>query len=213
MALENFTTYTEADPNNKITITSTKVDVAALVNSDNAWVVDDKGAGNFDGDFEHLFELYTSSSGGNEPGHWAMANAVNDRDGLKGGSEDYFYAWSYRGSQIGLDEYDNGTNYQDFWGSASGSTLYYMTVERDEAVGTYGTLYLRIYSDLNRTTLLDTLTVTLHTSKKDFQYIYGFMNVGGGESTYSGYTQNLDLQEPEISVVTPTPTLLTLNVG
>ena len=55
MAIEDFSTYTETDPNSKIAVTSSKIDVSAIDRGDNAYVYDDKGSNFFDGDFEFLF--------------------------------------------------------------------------------------------------------------------------------------------------------------
>ena len=59
MAIENFTTYTEVDPNNKLTVTSTKITAVDLDRDEDAYVYKDFGANNFsrlDVDFEWRIE-------------------------------------------------------------------------------------------------------------------------------------------------------------
>ena len=64
-------------------------------------------------------------------------------------------------------------------------------------MGTYGTAYKKIYSDTDRITLLDTLSITLHTSKKNFRHGMVATNYSDGTSgrTFYGQVSNLDLQE------------------
>ena len=95
-----------------------------------------------------------------------------------------------------LRELHGQTPYDDSWLSTV-NTDYYPKVKRDEAVGTYGTIYAYIYSDADRTSLSDTLSVALH-EKRDFRYIYG-INSLGADNNYvcTGYVKNLDLQEGE----------------
>ena len=196
---EDYTTYTEQDPDSDITITSSKIDVSSILRGVDAWVYDDKGSAHFDGDFEHLVEMYHTTGQWIIIALWAIANNVeaivdwvsNSHDALMCG----WYTWDWT-PWVMLREIDGGTAYDDYWTSPSASTLYYLTIERDEAVGTYGTLYAYIYSDASRETLEDTLSVALHTSKKDFQYIFGFNNYGSdGSNSWTGYAQNLDLQD------------------
>ncbi len=209
-ALEDFTGYTEVDPNNKITITSTKVDIANIDVSDVAYVYSDKTAGHFDGDFEFLFEQYQDSATTNGlAGFFVLANSVGTR--FQQLAESHLSVWFYDEAgdlRVLLYEVDSGTPYNDGPTTADSiDTLYYYTFERDEAVGTFGTIYLRQYTDSGRTDLLNTLTVTLHTSKKDFQYIYPFQNDGQWPGNfYTAFVQNLDLQEaapPVEDVITP----------
>lgn len=196
MATEDFTTYTETDPNSRITVTSAKVSWSGLTRNETAYVYADKGAAHFSGDFTHHFDgESTSESASDSIGNfWMLANAVKNMQALDTDGDDYLACFYFDQTPlIFLRERDSSTNYQDFYSGAS-ATQYWYECERDETVGTYGTIYLRIYSDSGRTTLLDTLSVTLHTSKKDFQYIYATNTLNSGTtSSHTGYVQNLDL--------------------
>ena len=48
MAVEDFTTYTEVDPNSRITVSSTKVTWASVQRDEDAYVYKDKGVNYFD---------------------------------------------------------------------------------------------------------------------------------------------------------------------
>lgn len=198
MGFENFTTYTEVDPNSRISKTAARVTWASLTRAEDAYAYSDKGAAYFDGDFTHYLTLYiTSITLGTYVEIWALMSVVGSvqdvvdvsGDGLK------IEARSSDGSVLNLyaSEINGGTEY---WSSAlvlATSTLYYLKITRDETVGTYGTLYLQVYSDADRTTLLSTATLALH-EKVDLQYIYGVQSHGtSGAYPVSGYIQSLEL--------------------
>ncbi len=136
----------------------------------------------------------TSITGTSLISFWQLANAVNDISGLDSGDHLYAFYWD-TGPTIYLRERDASTNYSDTYAGAT-ATQYWYELERDEAVGTYGTIYLRIYSNSSRTTLLDTLSIALHTSLKDYRYLYvtNTLDDAGGSSA-TGYSQNYDLME------------------
>jgi len=106
------------------------------------------------------------------------------------------YVTIYNGiySHLTLKETNGATDTIDSYTSLSQNTDYYLTLKRDEAIGTYGTLYAYIYSDSARTTLVDTLTVTL-TEKQDFRYLFGMISYDSatGNNAWSGTISNLVL--------------------
>ena len=204
--IEDFTTYTEVDPNGRITVTSPKVAWADLSCNEDAHVYKDKGVNHFAGDFEHLVENQLTSAAANAwVVTWMVANDIDDWNGLRGASLSHLAVYDFRGTSPavepiwGIFEQDGASAYNDETptGLFSFGTTYYLKIKRDESVGTYGTIYGYIYSDVARTTLLDTLTVALHTSKKDYRYIYGADTHNIALSTHyqTGFTENLDLQE------------------
>ena len=204
MANQDLTTYTEVDSNNRLTVISSKVTFAGLQKGDDAWVYYDFGANYFDGDFEHLLEVYLDASDAWGFGSvWALTNTIDGTYDIAAANGDYLIvaigkdASNYR---IQIRELDGGTKYSDTY-VPSLDTLYYLKVKRDEAVGTYGTLYCYIYDDADRTSLVDTLTITLHSSKKDFRYFFALLSHGqsGSSATIDGYGQNHNLQEVSIA--------------
>lgn len=205
MAVENFTTYTEVDPNSRISKTATKVTWTLLTRDEDAYVYLDKDADYFNGDFTIYLTHRTtavSASGTRVLGCWSLTNTIDDLWGIYVANGDWLAVLA--GQTLGgagaptlwLVECDGGSQY----GSPANpyeialNTDYYLTVIRDESVGTYGTLYLYIYSDASRTTLLDTQTLTLH-AKVDFRYIYAIQtqDTDTATLTHSGYTENLEL--------------------
>lgn len=200
---EDFTTYTEYDEGNDITVTTDRLTLTNLdTDADTFWVYDDKGAAHFDADFEHLEKVYLSSTATNcHCVHWMLANDVGDLKDIKDASGSCLAAfWYDSGSELILAyEVDAGTAYSDASSALSLSTVYYLEIERDEAVGTYGTLYIRIATTDyygNGGNLVDTLSVALHTAKRDFRYVYGVTGYDSGVSRLvTGYVELLDLQE------------------
>jgi len=205
MAVENLTTYTEVDPNSRITKTATRSSYAGLTQNEDAYIYKDKGVGHFNGDFEHLIDVYLDAS--DEFGIvvvWGLANLVDDLGGIALASGDelsvYFF---YNGADriLRLRELVGGISYITNY-IVSLDTPYYLKIKRDESIGTYGRLYCYVYSDSARTNLLETLQLDLH-EKEDFRYIYATQSYNGGMAyAQTGYCENLDLQEIVVPTVT-----------
>ncbi len=214
MALENFGTYTETDPNSRITKTTRRVTWTDLTRNEDAYVYKDEGVDYFGGDFVHFLTLrFTASEQDVSGGIWALTNDLDDLKGLKDANKDALYLTLAGFADttklwIALREMDGGTLYGSSGGDGSSyivtvGTSYYLSFERDESVGTYGTLYLHIYSDAARTTKLFSHYITLHTSKKDFRYVHAIQTWNAGTTLkHSGYSENLDLEGAILPSVT-----------
>ncbi len=200
MAIEDFGTYTEVDPNSRVTVATRRVTHTALDRNETAYVYKDKGAAFFSGDFVQLITVFmTALSNGSVVFAWGVANTLNDFRTIKDASGNWL-GISLVGTGAGvvptivLGENDGGSVFTDsFPGSLA--TPYYLKIVRDESVGSFGTLSCFIYTDAARTTLVDTLTITLHTSKKDFRYVYAVSsdNLPATPITGSGYSENLEI--------------------
>lgn len=212
MAIENFTTYIETDPNSKLTVTAPKITYSGLNRDEEAHVRYDKGIDYFNGNFEHLEEIrITAAVDGGQCITWMLSNVVGDYKTLMNANENALAVFSVGHSgakKIYILELDGGIEYASVLYTVTVNTTYYLKIKRDESVGTYGTIYLYIYSDAARTNLLQTLSVTLHTSKKDFRYIFGAESRDDNNPVYtiSGWIENLDLQE-----IPPSPNLTDRN--
>ena len=182
MALQDFTTWTEVDPNSHITVTSTKITFNPLIRNEDAYVYKDYGAAFWSGDFSHDFTLKIDSGANNVGGvigGWLLANNIDDFKGLQDAGYDFLVMQlnmntteSVTVYEVILRERYSSTYYSDIWsGQAAEDTVYYCTLSRDEAVGTYGTLYLDFYSDSGRTSLVKAMSVTLHANL-DFRYLF-----------------------------------------
>jgi len=204
MATEDFTTYTEVDPGSKITVTSSKVSWATLGHNQEAYVYKDKGVDYFDGDFEHLLTVdFSDATNGGRIQHWVVANDLGGYVPLDDAGKSFLCVSSRKVAspsplwRLRIIEVDSGTEYASTEIGFPQNTLY-LKVVRDESVGTYGTLYCYVYTDAARTTLEDTLSLTLHTSKKDYRYIYACQTtnntaVYGASEWHTGYTENLEI--------------------
>ncbi len=216
MAVEDFTTYTEVDPNSRITVTSTKVTWTLIQRNEDAYVYKDKGVDFFSGDF--TINLTYRHTGGSVQGApivnaWALTNLIDDEQGIIDASGDFLglhvsAITSTTPSNIGLQEGDGGTRYIGINGfRAVIDTDYYLKIVRDESVGTYGTLYLYTYSDAARTILLNTDTLTLHSSKKDYRYLFALLSRNSGEVwSQSAFTENLEIVYNVTSTTAPAVT-------
>lgn len=207
MAVENFTTYTETDPNSKITVAATKVTFANMSEDADIHVYKDKGEGFFSGDFTINLTVSRTTDQGGDVVLCTLANLVDDALAIKGVSGDYL-GILMEAMDLRLYEVDGGSSHSSSTYNITKDTVYYLTFSRDETVGTYGTLYLYIYSDSGRTTLLSTLTITLHSSKKDFRYLYAVQSTGStNPADNHGYIENLDLVLVYTVYVTASPSV------
>lgn len=192
MVLQDFSTYTELDPNSRITITNSKVSRAGLSRGETAYVYKDFGVDYFNGSFEQRFNIQlTSYNAGGLTVFWQMTSDVNNFKWLSDNTKSNLALYTF-GNALRLYERDGANEYNDSYTITTG-TNYYVSIVRDESTGTYGTLYAYIYSNSARTTLLDTLSLTLHSSKKDFRYLYACNTYNDAEAgdTTTGFTENL----------------------
>lgn len=200
MTIENFTTYTEVDPNSRITKTATRVTATNLTRNEDAYVYVDEGVDHFNSDFAHYITVQAQASAANGGLLFeALTNIIDDFNGIinAGGYAlglEYYHDYTTNEHRLFLEEV--------FGGSTAGSSIYLMTLNttyylrffRNESVGTYGTLYCLVYSDVARTNLLETLSVALHV-KTDFRYLFVIQsrNMSNPSDGASGYSENLDL--------------------
>jgi hypothetical protein len=191
MPYEDFTTYTEVDPNSHISVSANNVNHLHYRDED-AYVYEDFGAGYF-GDFEHLVVVnFTSGQNASYSWTWMLANAVDDVKGLTSASEKFVGLrgnwWDGTLDVLTLWYYDGSNNHTDSY-DASPNTPYYLTIERSNT-----TLTCKIYSDAERSNLLDTLA--LDVTSDAFRYVF-VCNTENTGSSAGGYTDidNLDLQE------------------
>jgi len=200
MAYEDFSTYTEVDPNNRITIGgvgNVRIDHQAIRNED-AHVYDDKGSNHFQ-NFEHLVDIRSDFNNGDSMGGvWAVSNTVDDMkywiDNTKRALWLRFYDRTVSGDErIYLDEQtESGGHTFDSYNLAAPNTWYYVVIERDDT-----TLTCDIYSDSARSVWVDTLTVTCEgVSTAKYQYVFGCNTQNTGAAVLmNNDIENLDLQE------------------
>jgi len=207
---EDFTTYTELDPNSHINLVGTNHIDATVTRGEDAYLYADKGMAHF-GNFEHSLDVRIASSGsvvGGWISTWMLSNDIEDVVHLRGQQKTYVMVNIHRSStnaEIYLEENYAGAQYSVKYNGAVG-TWYYLTITKS---GT--SLTCKIYSDSARMNLLTTLSLTLH-GDWTFRYIYAVNTHNDAHSEY--YTnadiENLNLQEggalPPPPTPTPTPT-------
>lgn len=188
MALEDLTTYIEVDSAGDLIITSPKVAFDTIRRDANSAVYKDFGA-SFFGDFRHdlEFEITAETSTNASCAIWGL------NDTIAGATIGDFVAanvgmtMSVNGSTQVLTLIEYLTDTSDEF-NFSLNTVYYLSVIRDAT-----TMKCFVYSDSDRTILLDTLTITLRTHSR---YLNAFCSRDSGSNpaaNMTGYMQNLDL--------------------
>lgn len=205
MPLEDFTTYTEVDPDGDITVVSNEVSCDDLqARSVDAYVYKDKGVGHFSGDFEHRFKIKKGNRV-NTPllCFWGMANIIDDFEDWISSGGDAYALHTRIAANLHLDMIENGVLFDD------GSTLFedgvwhYIRVARDDDGGVNGTGQLKAYIatndyDDNGGTLEDTLVLDCGVGEQnDFRYVYAMATYNDGVPNYTidGRIANLNLEE------------------
>lgn len=193
--LEVFTApnYEESDPLSKITVAANKVTFTGLERDEDGYVVKDFGGGYFD-TFTHNCDVrITASVNYATQGLWAVSNTKNELNEILVADGQVIYIRHYMtgGEQRLYFGYKDGADNSDSsYRAISNGTTYYLTIERSGA-----SAECHIYSDSGRTTLLETLSVTLSESTRTYQYVYGFAGYSTASGNYasSGYLENLTL--------------------
>jgi len=197
MATENFSTYTEVDDSNRLSVSASQALAVDVDHDIDVYLYKDFGANYFDA-LDVDFELYISSncvnSGDAGPGFSNTVDDVNAWESTSvwvGGQGNGTYSIMLLRDGAASDSY-----------TCSANTLYYCTLVRAAGNNSISCL---VYSNSARTTLLDTLTVVGFGTAK-WRYCYGFANrnIGTAGQDFDGYVQNLDLGPPPI--VAPTVT-------
>jgi hypothetical protein len=208
MPTEDYTTYTEVDPNSHISKTASRITFTDLALNEDAYVYGDKGPDHFNGDYEHKVTVEIIAAQNNASVYiWTLANLVDDQKGIVDAGGDYHTSAFYLNSSgvriIWLAELVGGTLYYDFYSQFSFNTPYYLRTKRDESIGVYGALICYVYTDFDETDLLATLSVALH-EKEDFRYVYGVQSTNPNLTpAITGYAEDLDLQEASAAVIPP----------
>lgn len=210
MSLEDFTTYTKVDPNNRYTVAANLITVNNLSRDEIAYIVSDKGVDFFDGDYEHLLQFRTASSSSilSTLNPWTLANELGDIRNLLnlspklGAHTIQLLEIAATVNCILTESVAGGSSFNDQF-SGTVNVIYYVKIIRDEAIGSFGQLQCFIYTDSDRTVLVDTLTIALH-EKMDFRYVYAANSFNFAESkAFDGTINDLDLglEEEEVIVL------------
>lgn len=182
---EDLTTYTEVDPNSHIWATSSRMTGTKINQNETAYAYYDKGVDYFDSldiDFDFcitelsindLFGVIGVSNVLGHIGEWDV-NDVLVYAYYPSGAQARIYIATFAGADYMV---------------LSVNTTYYCTLERAAGNATFN---LKVYSDANRTTLLDTLTCNISTASTKHRYIYGISSLYTNNNyAASGYVENV----------------------
>lgn len=198
--LEDFTTYTEVDPNDHIAVSAHEV-IATLHQTENAFIYKDKGVGHF-GDFVHTFELRAMPSGlRGRSACWVLANAVaSERDLLM--AHELFLSIQI----IELGTAEIALQLYSFNGSSGHTSAIDCDLPTDTwlTVSRQGDEYtLEVYSDAERTNLLATVTRPVFTTPLRYVYAASSFQDGREREGPTCHMIDLDLRPPVLCPGTP----------
>ncbi len=197
MALEDFTTYTEVDPNNSFTVTSNLVDISGLNGDDDQRVYKDHGVNHFSEDFTHQFECdFWNTSNQERIIYYQLCNDLDDFLDIDTANGDAL-AFVHIGSpHLQFIMVDGAALEFDTFSSAQINTRYFITLIRDDDGGTSNaglyTAYIRTGS--HEGTLVDTL-VFESANQYDWRYVFSPAGYGTGAGPVDGSIRDLNLNE------------------
>lgn len=196
MGYEDFTGYTEVDPNNHIDVPSAHHVDARLYQNEVAMVYKDYGIDHF-GNFMHNIAVKWVGEGGIH-GTYQFPYMVSNQIG--GGNP---YYWSpvlrilLREEGFNRNLYLDGTGQRSSAYNLTAGTWYFLTIKKEGKACT-----CKIYSDSARTNLLATKSITL-SGDYSFRYLFGCCTSDFGENSYIEVdVENFDLLKGTISGVT-----------
>lgn len=156
MAIQDFTTWTEIDPPEVITVTESSITVDDMERRDDSCVYKDYGANYFSGDVTFRFKFTTPASDDSTPAAWiypmAMVNAANEMgDEMESNShpgQGIIFLNSAGTPKLPLFKVEGGSRTTSYPDDLSWETTYYITFERDDDGGanSTGQLTIRVYT-------------------------------------------------------------------
>jgi hypothetical protein len=208
--LEDFTTYTESDEGNDITVAQNTITMTVCYpRLDTFYVYDDKGVNHFSGDFTHRVKVNMSVVDLDIfVTVWGLSNTIGDEKDWRDAGDDgvrVMFSRSSGGYRIYIAIIENGgTADEDYYGSFSLSTDYYLTLDRDDDGGANSTGRYTVYICTTNyhgeagSVAVDTLTADCSAGEQnDFRYVYPLAGYddGGVNRDASGTVKDLDLGE------------------
>jgi len=205
MTLEDYETYTTVDPETDLTITTNKIVYDTVLEGTKVYVYDDKTASHF-GDFEHLFGFVPTAFNvaGKRHVQWGLDNqyigtyaAFLAADTGIAFYNTYGHGWSY----FYVKEFV-GNGFDGGYMERAVDLPFYCTIDRDDTA-----LTVKVYTDSDRTSLYDTLVLTVPSTAYRYIIAYGSSDISPGLDSNSGEVFDLDLQEAAPPPAVPRPTV------
>jgi hypothetical protein len=187
MGYEDFTTFTEVDiAADRIQKTANHIDHFSKRNEE-TYLYKDYGVAHF-GDFTHKIKVQAIDANASAIGYcYHLSNVIDDIYNTALSIGLFFYGAT---SHIYLREQYGGSPYQDDYNATGGVWYYIKIVKSGTSLDAY------IYSDSNYSTLLDTLTLTLHANHT-LRYLYPCSSYNDGAT----YIKNIDVENFDIGEV------------
>ena len=196
MPNQDFSTYTELDPNGRYTVTSSKITAINLQRDEDAYIYEDFGVDFFTGSWTHIFSTKrTANDIGGRIQSLSYQSVVDDTKGLTDASEDAIYVrhWNTAGSlALQLVETSGGAGQADTFVPTL-NVQYWYILTKDMGASANGDVDLFIYDDSARTNLVDTLNLSLAVDN-DFRYLFAVNSWNSGDlDKISLFVENLNL--------------------
>ena len=195
---EDFTTYTEADPQPCLTVTKHLVQAVGLDRAHDTWLYKDYTADHFQF-FTHdvTFTVRSTVDHFGRLVFWAVANTVDDAKGWFDATSEALAVLVYLGSSglnVGVYDYSTGASDHTYYGGTILDTPLYCKITHLAASPI--TLTLRGYSDEAGTNLLFTRAITVSAATKH-RYVFGVDSDHDnlGASVWTADVANLILHE------------------
>lgn len=189
---QDWTTYTENDPNNRLTETPTVLTVAAMQKDEDCWLRYDAGIGAFGNTFQHDVDMkVTARSDMCFGAFWEVSNTLNDVQYLRDNTLPGIVCYARSGVGVATFDFyieETKTLASDSYLAQAVNIYFYCTIQRTAA----NACQCRIYSDAARTTLLDTISIAVDTTSH--RYIFGTCSANLGTTpTISMLVEKLNL--------------------
>lgn len=190
--ISDFTTYTEIDPTNVLTVTPSRVTASNMRRDADVYVYLDMGINGISGDFAYTFDFEAITI--HSYGFAGLLSLSNDLGDLS--SQDYRINVSLYGNELRLNEKNGASNVDEAHPVSAGS-LYYLKFWRDTSTGPNGTVYLGIASSpADRSSgAWDSLLSIALSADHDLRYLYVMCAFNSGSSTsvfqVNAYVENL----------------------
>ena len=200
LSSEDFTGYTETDPGNDITVTSTKIDVDELPMNVDSYVYSDEGAGGIGTTFTYQFDVtpqaYRVPGSSEGATVWAVSNTLDDSCYWLTNNSQALRVFLYLADDSPVDDQDYYFTLRDdstnttaplYWGPLVNGTTYYLSVVRNGA-----TITCSMYSDDARTTLLKSNSLSTSPART-YQYLFATCSYNTGHAKWMSFdVENLD---------------------
>ncbi len=201
MIIEDFTRYTEVDPNTLITVAANQVSWVGQTRPEKTYVYKPWTIP-VDTDFEHLLEMsYGPTTGTQLSAHWMVADRIGAMNDIDGAGGSFWSVFSYQGQRLRVWIVESGSKVADVNGTITLETPYWLKIIGDVDGGGAGKgrLTVEVYNDADRTSLHRSIVADAvnETIASFATHLYANCSYGQGNAADlgSGYTKDLDLQE------------------